>query len=258
MTLYVRSSGPDAAPTLLFLHGGGVGGWSWEPVVERLPRYHCLVPDLPEQGRSLVEGPFSISDATRRMVALIDDRAHSGHAHLIGISLGGQIALDLLSVAPNIVDRAVISGTLVRPIPGRRLIDLLARAYMPFRNIDFLVRANQRSQGVPNRYLPQFREDTRNLTAAGFARILSENASFHIPYGLRFVDVPTLVLVGERELGATRQSARDIVATLPNAQGRIAAGARHNWALEDPALFAETVQAWVENRPLPSGLLPLE
>ncbi len=235
-----------------------MGGWSWEPVVERLPHYHCLVPDLPEHGQSLIEGPFSIADAARRMIALVDDRAHGGHAHLIGVSLGGQIALEMMSVAPKIVDRAVISGTLVRPVRGRWLTNLLMRAYMPFRRLDFLIRANQRSLGVPNRYLPQFREDTRNLSADALGRIFSENANFRVPYGLRFVDVPTLVLVGERELEATRLSAREIVGTLQNAQGRMVQGLSHNWSLEEPGLFADTLLAWVENRPLPARLLPLE
>ena len=226
--------------------------------MERLPHFHCLVPDLPEQGESLIEGPFSIRDAARRMVDLIGDRAHGGHAHLVGISLGGLVALELLGVAPRIVDRAVISGALVRSLPGWRLINPLVRAYMPFRNLDFLVRANQRALGVPNRFLPQFRADTRNLTASALNRILSENFSYRISPDLRFVDVPVLVLVGERELGATRRSARDIVATIHNAQGRIAPRSSHNWALEAPGLFAETVQAWIENQPLPAALLPLQ
>ncbi|MCL4531738.1 MAG: hypothetical protein M1582_00855 [Actinobacteria bacterium] len=60
------------------------------------------------------------------------------------------------------------------------------------------------------------------------------------------------------EPGVTRQSARDIVATLHNARGRIAAGLSHNWSLENPGLFADTLLSWIENRPLPAELLSLE
>ena len=46
--LFVRESGPVGAPSIVFLHGGRLSGWSWEPVVERIQGYHCLVPDLPQ------------------------------------------------------------------------------------------------------------------------------------------------------------------------------------------------------------------
>ncbi len=50
MDLFVRESGPVGAPTIVFLHGGYTSGWSWEPVVERMQQYRCLVPDLPHLG----------------------------------------------------------------------------------------------------------------------------------------------------------------------------------------------------------------
>ena len=42
----VDEHGPADAPTIVFLHGGGGGGWMWRPQVEGLPDYHLLVPDL--------------------------------------------------------------------------------------------------------------------------------------------------------------------------------------------------------------------
>ena len=52
MDLFVRESGPVGAPTIVFLHGAYTSGWSWEPVVERMQHYRCLVPDLPHYGKS--------------------------------------------------------------------------------------------------------------------------------------------------------------------------------------------------------------
>ena len=55
--LYFEASGPETARTIVFLHGGGVGGWMWRKVVAALQAdFHCLVPDLPEQGRNIGTG----------------------------------------------------------------------------------------------------------------------------------------------------------------------------------------------------------
>lgn len=49
--LSVCECGPATAPTICFLHAGGVSGWMWQPQVEVLQdTYHCLIPDLPEHG----------------------------------------------------------------------------------------------------------------------------------------------------------------------------------------------------------------
>ena len=58
MSLFLRESGPVSAPTIVFLHGGGVSGWSWQSQIEAFPDYHLLVPDLPEHGRSLNKAPL--------------------------------------------------------------------------------------------------------------------------------------------------------------------------------------------------------
>ena len=114
MSLYVRESGPANAPTVVFLHGGGVSGWMWRPQVERLADYHCLVPDLPEHGRSSHVKPLTMPGCAEALISLIRERAHGGRAHVVGLSLGAQILVYLLATTPEVIDRAVVSSALVR------------------------------------------------------------------------------------------------------------------------------------------------
>jgi hypothetical protein len=39
--------------------------------------------------------------------------------------------------------------------------------------------------------------------------------------------------------------------------GRMVRGVGHGWNLEAPALFTETVRAWLQDEPLPPELWPL-
>jgi pimeloyl-ACP methyl ester carboxylesterase len=70
--LFFESCGPENAKSIVFLHGGGVGGWMWRKQVEALKAdYHCLVPDLPEQGKSTQAGPYTTEGAADSVADLI-------------------------------------------------------------------------------------------------------------------------------------------------------------------------------------------
>jgi pimeloyl-ACP methyl ester carboxylesterase len=256
--LYVLETGPSTAPTLVFLHGGGVGGWMWEPqVAEFSSEYHCLVPDLPEQGKSWKIGPFSMPDAARRVADLIRTKAHGGKAHVVGLSLGAQTLVELLSRNPELIDHAIVNSASLRAIPGIGLTNLLVKMYSPFKNAEFLIRANMKSLGVPEQYFPQFREDTRQVTSTALNHVLTANANYRMPSNLEKVMSPILVVIGQKEYKVMYESARDLVQALPNAKAYIAQGRSHNWSLEAPELYSQMIRAWITDQPLPPELLPL-
>lgn len=270
MELYAAESGPDNAPTILFVHGGGGAGWNWAPQVEALrPHYHCLVPDLPEQGRSLAVGPFTMADATARLTDLIRRRAHGGRAHVVGLSLGAQLTVNILSQAPELVHRAIISSALLRPMPfaGLYKANVLAASFRwtvtPLQNSRWYARLNMRSAGgIPEQYFPQFWDDFRQMTAGSFAHVVAEGMAFRQPPDLERAHVPVLVVVGRKEYAPMQASARDLLKVLPDARGVVVAVGRslaenHNWNLNAPELFTRTVQAWLAAQPLPAELTPL-
>ena len=60
--LYTHQSGSPISPAVVFLHGGGLSSQMWQPVIERLPEFCCLAPDLPEHGHSRGLAPFDLDD----------------------------------------------------------------------------------------------------------------------------------------------------------------------------------------------------
>lgn len=271
MSLHILERGPALVPTIVFLHGGGGSGWMWQPQVEALHDFHLLVPDLPEHGCSSALKPFSIDDSAARIAELVRTRAHGGRAHVVGLSQGAQITLALLSRQPEIIDHAVLSSALVRPIPGASMMTpgLIAASFKwfiePFKNNDGWIRLNMKySAGVPESYYPSFKKDFQNMTGQQFAHVMAENQRFRLPQGLDHVSVPTLVVAGKKEYGAMRQSVRDIANVLRTAKGFLVAHTRklslaeeHNWNMTAPELFTETVRAWIMDQPLPAELQPI-
>ncbi len=268
--LSVRECGSATAPTICFLHGGGVSGWMWSPQVEALQdTYHCLIPDLPEHGLSAATQPFTLVDAARRIAELIRERAHGGRAHVIGLSEGAQITVQLLGSEAAVVDHTIISSALVHPLPGVGLLGPRALALIftlfaaPFKSSDAYVRLNMRyGNALPEQYFREVREDTRRMTAGSFTHMLLENQRFRIPAGLDQVQVPALIVAGQHELAIVRRSARDLAATLPAGQGYLVAFSKraaeeHSWNLHRPDLFNAVTRAWLTDQPLPAELIPL-
>ncbi len=256
MALYTQEFGPANAPTIIFLHGGGVGGWMWKPQIAQLQaEYHLLVPDLPEHGQSSEVKPMTLQNAAAQVAELIRVRARGGRAHVVGLSLGAQIAIELLSQLPDVIDRAIASGPLMRPLPGIRTANLMARMYWPFRNMTWLVKWNMQGLSVPAEYFEEFRRDTTAMTIDGFVRMTLANGNNHVPPNLQTVTVPTLLLVGEKELKIMRESVHDLLAVMPSAKGYVVSGAIHNWSFQLPDLFVQTVRAWITGQALPVALV---
>jgi len=265
--LYTSVHGDPAHPTILFLHGGGGGGWMWQPQVDSLKGdYHLLVPDLPEHGRSAEIKPFTISGSVELIAELIRTQARGGKAHVVGLSEGAQITVALLATAPELVDHAIISSALVLPIAGMGWFGAGAWAAMyrsiePLNKYAWWARLNMRSNGIPERYLQDTLETYKTLTAEAFAHVIVENQKFCLPGGLEKVTAPTLVVAGRNEYKVVHQSVRDVAAAIPGAQGRLvhhsrklSLGEEHNWSMTAPELFTRTVRAWIEGQPLPVEL----
>jgi pimeloyl-ACP methyl ester carboxylesterase len=262
MDLYFKESGPENSETIVFLHGGGLSGWMWEKQLESFTDYHCLVPDLPEHGKSQDIKPFTMENAADQVINLIEQKAHNRKTHVVGISLGAQIIVKMLSKSPEFIDHAVISGTLVRTLPATELIlkllNYTIKAYMPIKDSDFLIKSNIRSYGIPKDNFESLKEATRSLDADALNRMLHENMFFRIPEGLEKADNPVLVIAGEKEYGIMKKSASDLFKAFPNSEGYIASNMVHTWNLTSPEFFNNVVRSWITDKKLPDGLLALE
>ncbi len=269
--LYFKSVGPVDTPTIVLLHGGGIGGWMWQKVAEALSTsYHCLVPDLPEQGESLQVAPFSHALAADCVADLIHTQAHGGKAHVVGLSEGAQIVVEMLSRHPEVMLSGISSSAILRPLPGQWMYtrSVFAWSYRlamaPYKNNDGWIRLNMhRSAGIGDEYFEQFKKSFQQTTESGFTNLMYEAMHYRLPAGLDKVNLPVLVIAGQKEYKQMRQSALDLLQVLPQGRGAMLSlgpgstlAKEHNWALTDPDLFAAAVRAWVEGRPLPPQLLP--
>ena len=100
---------------IILLHGGGFSWWNYREIAETLSSdYHIILPIL--DGHAESNDDFStIEDNAARIISFIDE--HLGGSVLLigGLSLGGQILLEILSQRKNICRYALVESALVIP-----------------------------------------------------------------------------------------------------------------------------------------------
>jgi pimeloyl-ACP methyl ester carboxylesterase len=257
MGLFARESGPAEAPTIVFLHGAEHSGQSWQSVVEKLPQYHCLFPDLPQHGESVQEGPFDIDRAASAVAELIRSRLGTHRAHLVGYSLGAQVGAQLLATERGLIDRAVLCGTVINTLPGVWLTRLVLGAFAGIsRSFEISQSIQEKARFVGDRSaeVDDDPDRVRLMSAEQLSEIVLASAGFTLPEGLDKSDSPTLFLTGAREFPFVHQSATALRRRIPNGVEGVARGMDHSWPLRYPGIFARTVDSWISGTALPSQI----
>ena len=248
--MHLRVTGPVDAPPVVFLHAVGTSGWIWEPIAGVLEGVRCLVPDLPGHGSSADLPWRSMSDTADAVAELIARNVPGGRAHLVGLSLGGYLALTLSSRHPARVDRVIVSGVSVLPFPRPRLMRAFGLMMAPLMRREFVIRAQAKALRIPAEKLPEHRAAAKAMSPRTFLRIGDELMDFRSG-AFAGAAAPTLVLAGEAEHPLVRRSMPLILDALPNAEGRLAPAMGHGWIGEAPELFRRTVEAWLLEERLP-------
>jgi pimeloyl-ACP methyl ester carboxylesterase len=109
--------GPESAPPIVFVHGTRLSRATWRAQVEALSGDYLVVTmDLPGHG-SLVDRTFTLEGAADELGRVIESAA-GGRAVVVGLSLGGYVAMDLAARRPEMVRALVLSGATLEPIGG--------------------------------------------------------------------------------------------------------------------------------------------
>lgn len=253
--LYLRTSGDRNLPTVVFLHGIGTSGWMWESLFHRLGGLHCVAIDMPGHGKSRSIPWISMEDTADRVEAIVKSHAHNGAAHIVGLSLGAYVGLTLLARHSDAVERCMLSGLNILPLPNRWLMNLMAYVMAPMLKTSFGTNANARALKIPEDEWLGYRESFREVSLRSFIAASRDAIKFATPEGLGRVLNPTLLIAGESEHALVHKSMAVLADVLPDSQQRWAKGCGHAWLGERPDLFAATVSAWCLAGPLPAELM---
>lgn len=251
--MHYEEYGDKNGPLLLFVHGGGVSGWMWDKQIQYFTQYHCIVPDLPEQGRSTIGTNFSIQTSAEQLIDLIHEKAKGKKVSVIGFSLGAQITIQLLSLEPDLVDHAIINSALVRLVPlAKQLISPSIRLTFPLIKNKSFSKIQSKTLYLNEDYFDKYYKESSQMKVETLIRILEENMSFKLPENFQKARGKILVTVGDKEKAVMKKSAMDIVKSNPNCTGIILSNIGHGVPLANPTFFNRMIDAWIDEGNVPN------
>jgi 2-hydroxy-6-oxonona-2,4-dienedioate hydrolase len=238
---------------LVLLHGFMGGGGYWQTAVERWQdSFDVIAPDLPgfagSSRTALCSSMPAFADAILNFLNDLGVRQF----HLLGHSMGGMIAQQLVLDQPNSVGNLVLYGTSSSgALPGRfesveETISRLSR--------DGIDRSAQRIAAtwfVDGQAAPEFEtcaEATRGTVLEAAAAALRAIKAWNAQPMLHTIQSNTLVISGDRDRSCAPSEALLLFKSIPGADLCIVPRAAHAAHLEDPDLFFEAVTRHLRRR----------
>jgi 3-oxoadipate enol-lactonase len=233
-------------PTVLMLHGIGGGHLSFAPQVETLAMagYRAVAWDMPGYGHSPPIEPYTFKGLAQSCIALIESLKCSD-VTLVGHSMGGMVAQEVVARRPDLVNKLVLCGTSAsfgKP-DGDWQRDFIAERTAPLdagksmaELAEILV-----PQMVGPASLPEgLRLATHSMglvPAATYRRALECIVTFDRREALDRIRVPTLLLAGEQDRNAPPAVMKKMAARIAHSTYLEMKGVGHLQNLEAPDDF---------------------
>ncbi|CAN5368225.1 alpha/beta hydrolase [soil metagenome] len=227
----------------------------WERQFSDLTDFHCLAPDMPGHGGSRAIRWQSFELSADLIADLIRSKFPGGRAHLVGLSLGSYVGLQLLARHPDVVGRAILSGLNVQPLPGKWLMNAATYLIAPLLKTGLGARLNANALKIPADQFDGYRRSLQQLSLGSFIAASKDATAFTIPAAVTGIQTPTLLVAGAREHPMILKSLGQLHGLLPISQARLAPDAGHGWNGERPALFSAMVRSWCMASELPPELI---
>ena len=246
--------GTGQKESILLLHGGGLSWWSCREAAEKLQdEYHVVLPIL--DGHAGSDRPFtSIEDNASEILSFIDERL--GSVLLIGgLSLGGQILLEMLSQRAELCPYALVESAAV--LPSRLTNALIAPAfgssYGLIRNKAFS-RLQFQSLHIKPELFEDYYRDTCLIRKQDMIAFMKASTSYAMKDSLRDTAAKVHIYVGERETAEILRSAEAISRALPSSRLHRLPELRHgDFSINHADRYADAVREIVRGERAPTA-----
>jgi 3-oxoadipate enol-lactonase len=248
-----------AGPPLVLIHAGIADRRMWDDQIPAFSRHHQVVRyDLRGYGESdIPPSPYAHHDDLAGLLRHLNIE----RAHILGISQGGQVAIDFTLAHPE------MAASLIRVSSGvgeREPSDVLQRAWEEMEHaeateglskvieleLELWVDGPGRS---PNAVSPTVRDRVREMNTALFERIPDHEAAEELPLDppainrLGEIKAPTLIVVGESDVPDVLSIAELMEATIPKAKRVTFPNTAHMLTMERPDEFNLVVLEFIDN-----------
>lgn len=223
-----KEFGESNSEVIVMLHGGGLSWWNYKQEAEILKsKYHVVIPFLDGHADS-DKGFTSIEDNAHEIISYIDDN-FGGKVFLIcGLSLGGQILVEMLSQRDNICKYAIVESALVIPMKFTNILlkPSVSISYSLIKK-PWFSKLQFKSLNIDDLYYNDYYKDSCKVLKDDMVRFLKASSDYCMKNDLSSSDTKVLILVGTKEPKKMIESAKLLNKTIKNSTLNVLNGYTH-------------------------------
>src|SRR5215471_7245563 len=231
-----------SGPAILLVHAFPLNHTMWAPQIEALKdRFTVIAPDVRGFGKTPVSGSWTMEDAADDLEDLLDS-LHISDCALIGLSMGGYIALPFYSKYPQRVRQLVLADTRARAdndtektARTNMIADLehSGAGILPDRMLPRLLKGNSPPDTVQT--VRRIMETTTATAAIGALMAMRDRPDASTV--LHRISCPTLVIAGEHDMITRVEECHEMAETISGSRFVSVKDAGHLSNLENVAEF---------------------
>ena len=241
--------GKENNEIILLLHGGGLSWWNYEEVAKLLEKeYHIILPIL--DGHAKSDRHFSsIKDNALEIINFIDEHLGGSILMIGGLSLGGQILLEILSQRNDICTYAIIESALVIPskITHSMIKPMIGSCYGLIQQ-KWFAKLQFKYLKIKSDLFNCYFRDTCAISKNDMIAFLQANSMYSLKESIKTCNVKVYVFVGEKENSVMQKSAKMIHQTLQESVLQVLPKWHHGeFSINHGTDYANKIKKSIEN-----------
>ena len=234
--------------TILLLHGGGLSWWNYQEVAELLEdEYHIILPIL--DGHVGSDCPFTtIEENASEIIDFIDEYLNGSVLFMGGLSLGGQILLEMLSQRKDICSYALIESAAVIPskLTNSLIVPAFGSSYKLIKNRSF-AKLQFNSLHIKPSLFEDYYRDSSQISKSNMIAFMKACTSYALKDSFKESSARIHVYVGTRETKGILRSAELICKINPSSTLHLMPGLRHgDFSINHADRYADAVRRIIQ------------
>lgn len=200
-----KEYGRKQNPILILIHKEMFTDQIWTATIQKLKKNYRIITILLD-GHGIDNKILfhSIEDETNQIVSYIQEQGIKKIYAIYGISLGGQIALNVLARLPNAVEKVILESVYISKNQDKRYYQMPRQ--ICFKN-KFLFNLYARQLKIPQEKIENYYLNIKYIKKETYQQIQNELAHYSIPTALKDTSTRAMIIYGKKEPTFIKKSA---------------------------------------------------